>query len=221
MHQSQGPDVTHKPKMTEELKRGALNITEQRSACKSAMESGISLMQGEPVSSRQCGRICVSIRKASDREQLHHPDITNTSRRTCSHHPPCLTSSKLILLCWIYCCQYRTDLYCWVLLLSIYLNFSKDISELHFFFYSTLTEKCNIPQFKLRSHTFCIGKRRYGNWLVVLCLNYTVSREDIHEKKPELNFVILEKKIIKLTLSNCRKSAGFKTYLESFSKRWD
>lgn len=132
MHQSQGPNVTHTPKMTEELKRGALNITEQRSACESAMESGISLMQGETVSSRQCGRICVSIRKASDREQLHHPDITNTSRRTCSHHPPCLTSSKLILLCWIYGCQYRTDLYCnWVLKLSICWNFLKDISELH------------------------------------------------------------------------------------------
>lgn len=47
--------------MTKDLRRGALNIPEQRSAYKSAMESGRSLMQGEPVSSRRCGQICVSV----------------------------------------------------------------------------------------------------------------------------------------------------------------
>lgn len=86
------PRVIQKPKLTEELKRRALNIPKQRSVCKSAMESGRSLMRGEPVSSRQCGRICVSIRKATDREQLHHPDTTNTSRRTCPHKPLCFYS---------------------------------------------------------------------------------------------------------------------------------
>lgn len=41
------PCVTQRPILTEELKRGALNVPIQRSACKSAMESGRSLMQGE------------------------------------------------------------------------------------------------------------------------------------------------------------------------------
>lgn len=84
---SQAPRVTQKPELTEEWKRGALSIPKQRSACKSAMESGRSLMRGEPVSSRQCGRICVSTRKASDREQLLHPDTTSTF---CPHRPQCL-----------------------------------------------------------------------------------------------------------------------------------
>lgn len=38
---------------------------------------------GELVSSRQCGRICDSSGKASDREHLKQPDTTNTSSGTC------------------------------------------------------------------------------------------------------------------------------------------
>lgn len=84
------PCVTQKPKLTEELKRWALNIPKQLSARKSPMESDRSLMRGEPVSSRQCGQICVSTRKASDREQFHHSDTSNTSSRTCPHKAHCL-----------------------------------------------------------------------------------------------------------------------------------
>ncbi|KAM7389933.1 hypothetical protein PAMP_023877 [Pampus punctatissimus] len=69
----------HSETQTEELKRRALSIPKHISVHKSAMESGRSLIRGEPVSSRQCGWICVSPRKASDRERLHHPDTTNTS----------------------------------------------------------------------------------------------------------------------------------------------
>lgn len=45
------------------------------------------------VPSRRCGQICVSITTSSVREQLRHTDIPKTSRRTCSHHPPSLTST--------------------------------------------------------------------------------------------------------------------------------
>lgn len=89
MHQSKAPCVTQKLRLREELKRRALNIPQQRSAHKSAMESDRSLMRGEPVSSRQCGPICVSTRKASDREQPHHSDTSNTSNRTCPHKVHC------------------------------------------------------------------------------------------------------------------------------------
>lgn len=109
-NQSKGTSVTQEPKLTEELKRRAPNIPKHRSVCKSAMESGRSLMWGEPVSSRQCGRICISTRKATDRERFHHSDKTNTSSRTCPHKHPVLTLNKLLQLCWIHYKKYGIDL---------------------------------------------------------------------------------------------------------------